>query len=95
MKAALRNYLPAILLFAAVLLLWAALKATRYGPFLYAVGGQPLSAYVSGVPVALERLSSYVISGTMAAAGAVVPHPSLRPRPPLGKASCRRPSGRV
>jgi ribose transport system permease protein len=56
---------------AAVLLLWAALKATRYGPYLYAVGGQPLSAYVSGVPVALVRLSTYVISGTMAAAGAV------------------------
>lgn len=55
---------------AAVLLLWGLLHATRYGPYLYAVGGQPLSAYVTGVPVALVRLSTYVISGGMAAAGA-------------------------
>ncbi len=55
---------------AAVLGLWAILRGTRYGPYLYAVGGQPLAAYVTGVPVALVRFSTYVISGIMSAAGA-------------------------
>lgn len=53
-----------------VLLLWTALRATRYGVYLYAVGGQPLSAYITGVPLNLVRMSAYVISGIMTAAGA-------------------------
>ncbi len=55
---------------AALLLLWAALRATRYGGFLYAVGGDALAAYVSGVPVALVRASSYALAGALAACGA-------------------------
>ncbi|MBC8074880.1 MAG: ABC transporter permease [Chloroflexales bacterium] len=55
---------------ALVLALWALLRATRYGPYLYAVGGVQQAAYVSGVPVALVRLLTYVISGAMAACGA-------------------------
>lgn len=54
-----------------VLLLWRALHTTRFGGYLYAVGGQPQAAYATGVPVALVRLSSYVIAGLMAACAAI------------------------
>lgn len=58
----------AIWVAAALLLLWAGQRATRYGRYLYAVGGDQLAAYTSGVPVPLVRLSSYVLSGLFAAA---------------------------
>lgn len=59
---------PLVLWFAIlIVLIWVALRATRYGPYLYAVGGQPMSAYVSGVPVTQIRFSTYVLAGLMAA----------------------------
>lgn len=61
----------AIWVAALVLLLWGALRATRFGTYLYAVGGQPLSAYVTGVPVSLVRLASYSIGGLLAACGSL------------------------
>nr|BBH92233.1 sugar ABC transporter permease [Thermogemmatispora argillosa] len=53
-----------------VLIAWNLLCSTRYGRYLYAVGGNALSAYVSGVPVAVVQLSTYVIAGLMAALSA-------------------------
>ena len=53
-----------------VLLLWWLLRSTRYGTYLYAVGGSAMAAYVTGVPVTLVRVSTYALSGLMAAAGA-------------------------
>jgi ribose transport system permease protein len=50
-----------------VLLIWWYLRSTRYGRFLYAVGGNKESAYQSAVPVTWVILSTYVISGLMAA----------------------------
>jgi ribose transport system permease protein len=63
--------LPVYLILAA-LLLWGLLRATRFGRYLYAVGGQPEAAYATGVPVSLVRFSTYVISGLMAALAALV-----------------------
>jgi ribose transport system permease protein len=54
-----------------LLLLWSLLRSTRYGTYLYATGGQDLSAFVSGVPVSSVRFLSYCIAGLMAAAGAL------------------------
>jgi len=54
-----------------LLLLWGLLRSTRYGSYLYATGGQDLSAFVSGVPVSSVRFLSYCIAGLMAAAGAL------------------------
>jgi ribose transport system permease protein len=54
-----------------VLVLWSLLRSTRYGRYLYAVGGQSMSAYVTGVPVSLIRLSTYIFAGLMAAFAAV------------------------
>jgi ribose transport system permease protein len=63
--------LPLAVWAAALLLLaWAGLRATRYGVYLYAVGGQPQAAYVTGVPVALVRLATYVFAGALAACAA-------------------------
>ena len=49
------------------LLLWFYLSSTRYGRFLYAVGGKAEAAYETAVPVTMVQFSTYVISGLMAA----------------------------
>ena len=54
-----------------VVLLWVVLRSTRYGRYLFAVGGQPEAAYTTGVPVNWVRFSSYVIAGLMAALSAL------------------------
>jgi ribose transport system permease protein len=56
---------------AALLGLWAIVRQTRYRRYLYAVGNSPLAAYVTGVPVALVRLSSYMLSGLLAACAGI------------------------
>ena len=52
---------------AIVLLLWFYLSSTRYGRFLFAVGGKAEAAYETAVPVTWVQFSTYVISGLMAA----------------------------
>ncbi len=55
----------------ALLLIWWLLALTRYGRYLFAVGGQPDAAYATGVPVTSVRFSTYILSGLMAALAAV------------------------
>ncbi len=50
-----------------ILVGWWLIQQTRFGRFLFAVGGQPEAAYATAVPVALVQFSTYVISGLMAA----------------------------
>lgn len=52
---------------AIVLLIWLFLRSTRYGNFLYAVGGKAEAAYETAVPVTSVQFSTYVISGFTAA----------------------------
>ena len=52
---------------AIVIVLWLYLRSTRYGSFLYAVGGNAEAAYKTAVPVNWVVFSAYVISGLMAA----------------------------
>jgi ribose transport system permease protein len=52
-------------------LVWVGVRRTRYARFLFAVGGEPESAYATGVPVSLMRLSTYVIAGLMASLSAL------------------------
>ena len=52
---------------ALVLLLWFYLRSTRYGNFLYAVGGKADAAYETAVPVTWVQFSTYIVSGLMAA----------------------------
>jgi ribose transport system permease protein len=50
-----------------VLLAWYLTRQTRYGRYLFAVGGKAEAAYETGVPVSAVRFSTYVVSGLMAA----------------------------
>lgn len=52
---------------AVVLLAWRYISSTRYGKYLFAVGGKAEAAYETAVPVTLVQFSTYVISGLMAA----------------------------
>jgi ribose transport system permease protein len=49
------------------LLIWVYIGSTRYGRFLFAVGGKAEAAYETAVPVTMVQFSTYVISGLMAA----------------------------
>nr|PZN58559.1 MAG: ABC transporter permease [Chloroflexota bacterium] len=54
-----------------LILFWLALRATRFGQYLFATGGQPNAAYASGVPVNFVRFLTYVLSGLFAALAAI------------------------
>jgi ribose transport system permease protein len=56
---------------AILILLWVGLRGTRYGRYLFAVGGQPDAAYTTGVNVAFMRFSTYVLAGLMAGVAAL------------------------
>jgi ribose transport system permease protein len=56
---------------AVILLVWLYLSSTRYGKFLYAVGGKAEAAYETAVPVTRIQFMTYVISGFMAALSGV------------------------
>jgi len=57
----------AVFVIAIILLIWWYTRSTRYGRFLYAVGGKAVAAYQTAVPVRRVLLSTYVISGLMSA----------------------------
>jgi ribose transport system permease protein len=50
-----------------VLLVWGYIRSTRFGNYLFAVGGKAQAAYETAVPVTAIQFSTYVISGLMAA----------------------------
>ncbi len=52
---------------AIILFIWFYVSSTRYGKFLFAVGGKPDAAYETAVPVTFMQFSTYVISGLMSA----------------------------
>lgn len=67
-----RNSTPANLplafyVIAVILLIWLYVSSTRYGRFLFAVGGKAEAAYETAVPVNVVRFSTYVISGLFSA----------------------------
>lgn len=57
----------AFFMIAIILLLWWYLRSTRFGRYLYAVGGKAEAAYQTAVPVTWVLFSTYVISGLLAA----------------------------
>jgi ribose transport system permease protein len=52
---------------AILLLIWIYVSVTRYGKFLFAVGGKADAAYETAVPVTTMQFSIYVVSGLMSA----------------------------
>jgi ribose transport system permease protein len=57
----------AFYIIAIILLIWIYVSSTRFGKYLFAVGGKAEAAYETAVPVTLIQFSTYVVSGFMSA----------------------------
>lgn len=57
----------AFFIIAVILLAWALTQQTRYGRYLFAVGGKAEAAYETAVPVSGVLFSTYVIAGLLSA----------------------------
>jgi ribose transport system permease protein len=57
----------AFFVIAVIMLAWYGIRQTRYGRYLFAVGGSADAAYQTGVPVNRIQFSTYVVSGLMSA----------------------------
>ena len=58
---------PVLIVAFVAVIAWIVLKKTPLGEYLLAVGGNEEAAYIAGVPIALTKISAYVISGLLAA----------------------------
>ena len=58
--------LPVVILLAVFAVSWFVLTRTRFGRYIYAVGGNPHAAKTSGINVVRVRFLVYVISGALA-----------------------------
>jgi len=63
---------PVVIVAVVAVLGWILLTKTPLGEYILAVGGNEEAARVSGVPVALTKISAYVISGVLAALAALI-----------------------
>ena len=57
---------------AVVVLVWAMLRFTRFGHYIYAVGGNPEAARLAGVSTTWVTIGTYAIGGTLAAVAGVL-----------------------
>ena len=64
--------LPVIIFGAVFILAWIVLYRTRFGRYVYAVGGNEKSAMISGVNTKLIIFFVYVISGFLSALGGII-----------------------
>ncbi len=62
---------PALLWMTLLLLIKLYLK-TSYGHYTYASGGNEVSAFLSGLPVKMVKISAYIISSVMASIGGIL-----------------------
>ncbi|MBY4606967.1 ABC transporter permease [Rhizobium sp. 9T] len=63
---------PVVMVAFVALLAWILLKKTPLGEYLLAVGGNEEAAYIAGVPIALTKITAYVISGVLAALASMI-----------------------
>ena len=63
---------PVIFLIVLALLFGFAFRWTRWGRYVYAVGGNPQAANLTGVPVKQMKVSVYVLCGLMAGIAAIL-----------------------
>ncbi len=61
-----------LLILLAVMLVWKYVKNTRVGNAIYAAGGNPFSAYASGLSVERAKIASYVGSALLASIAGIV-----------------------
>jgi putative xylitol transport system permease protein len=64
--------LPVVILALVFVIAWWILNYSRFGRHVYAAGGNPHAAKVSGINVARIQLTVFVISGVLAAIGGMV-----------------------
>jgi ribose/xylose/arabinose/galactoside ABC-type transport system permease subunit len=55
-----------------LIVVWALLTRTRYGHYVYSVGGNAEASHLSGVPVQRVQLFAFILGGLFAAAGGLV-----------------------
>lgn len=64
--------IPAIILLAMAGVAWVVLNYTRYGRYVYVVGGNPEAARAAGIDVPLMKFSVYVLSGFCVGVAALI-----------------------
>ena len=64
--------IPAIILLAMAGVAWVVLNYTRYGRYVYVVGGNPEAARAAGIDVPLVKFSVYVLSGFCVGVAALI-----------------------
>ncbi|HET7313481.1 ABC transporter permease, partial [Salinisphaera sp.] len=64
--------IPIYIMFIVFLLLWLVLSKTRFGRYIYAVGGNIQAAFVAGLPIRRVLISAFVISGGLSGLAGVL-----------------------
>lgn len=64
--------IPVFFMILVVLLMWVILEQTTYGRRVYAIGGNPEAAYMSGIDTKLVRLGAFCLSGLTASFGGII-----------------------
>ncbi len=64
--------LPVFIAAGVALAAWFVLTRTVVGRYLYAIGGNPVAAYVTGIPVNGYRILAFMISGFLSALGGIL-----------------------
>lgn len=64
--------IPVVLFAIAFVICWILLNKTRYGRYVYAIGGSEKSARISGINTKLIFFSVYALSGLLSALGGVI-----------------------
>jgi ribose transport system permease protein len=63
---------PVVIVAVLALLIWVVLNKTPLGEYFLAVGGNAEASHIAGVPVALTKIASYGISGSLAAVAGLI-----------------------
>jgi ribose transport system permease protein len=63
---------PVLIVAVLALVVWIVLNKTPLGEYFLAVGGNEEASHIAGVPVALTKIASYVISGVLAAVAGLI-----------------------
>ena len=61
----------AVYVIVALLLVWAGVRSSRFGQYLFATGSNADAAYTSGIPTSLVKFSTYVAAGLLSALAAL------------------------
>jgi ribose transport system permease protein len=63
---------PAIIMFIAALIMWLILQYTSFGRHIYAIGGNPVAARLSGVGVSRVKITAFMLCGFFASMAGII-----------------------